>query len=227
MVSINPFSGLYGKHKMTRFLLGLALFALLANQGHAQGPTERLVWSLERAEIRVREGEAGCYIVEAYLDLVPPAEAHPQVDPGPLEFLFHGDKDHQAVTCLTATMNGLKVLRALSLEAKGTRILLHIDAENRTAPLAVHLAVSLHPEAGRIALPWYAKQKGARVILVRPDQTRVVVDAIPENLIVAAAASAAAANLPVLEVCIAAGVLVALLILFVVLKRRAGGGKGG
>lgn len=234
MVSINSITRLFGKHKMTRFLLGLALFALLASRSDAQGPTVRLVWSLERAEVRVREDRAGQYagqyiagqyIVEAYLDLVPPPEAHPQVDPGPLEFLFHGDKNRQALTCLTSTLNGQDATRALSLEATGTRILLHIDVENRTTPLSVHLVVSLHPEAGRVALPWYVKQKGARVILIRPDRTRVEVDAIPVDLIVDAEAAAAAEDLPVLEVCIAAGVVAAMLILLLVLKRRGAGCK--
>jgi len=210
--------------KLQLILFGLLALGAVPALAEGQGPHVRLVWILKKAEIQVRESLEGRYIVEAFLDLDPPPEAHPQVDPGPFEIWYHGDKNRQALQLLTARINGKETVQpVISLEAKGTRILLNIGPENRVAPLSIQLVVSLLPEKGRVAMPFYTRQQGAEVTLVMPDGKPRKVDAMPRSVVVDER-EASAGDLPVIGIVVAACLLLCLIILLLVMKFRTAGG---
>lgn len=199
-------------------LFGLALLCPGAGLAAAQAP-ERLNWRLENLDISVRESVGGRYVVQAFLRYGPPPEAHPDIDPGALEIWFFGNAERQALELSTYRINGKVVLPVISPdpEGRGTFVGLEIERQNRMAPLAVELVVTLNKERGRVALPISYPHDGAKVLIKKPDGTEWRPDAPVPNLIVDES-EAAAPKVIVLEL-VVIGCFIATVVFLIVILR--------
>ncbi len=194
----------------------LLLFLLVLS---APGQTGRPRWHLKAADIHVRTSTEGRYVVEAYLDLTPPATAHPQVDPGPFEVWFNGNARQQQLEMETTRLNGKEsASRLKSLEEKGTRVNMLVDPQHWTAPWSVHLVVVLRPEAGRLALPVHATEDSVQYSVRLDGGQPVTGDSQQASLVVDEILAAPRQSL--LLVGIILTVLLAILVGWMVFKRQ-------
>jgi len=204
-------------------LFGLTLLCPGAGLAPAQGLPERLDWRLERADISVRESVDGRYVVQAFLDYGPPAEAHPDIDPGALGIWFFGNAEQQALKLNTYRINGQVVCPVISPDprGRGTFVGLEIERQNRMAPLAVELVVTLNKERGRVALPMSYPHDGAKVRIRKPDGTEWRPDTPVPNLIVDES-EAAASDVIVLELAVIACFIAIVVFIVVNLRWKTG-----
>ena len=185
----------------------------------AQGLPPKLAWILKKADVIVRKSEPPRYVVEAFLDYHPPKEAHPQIDPGALTIWFFGDARKQDLKLEKTEINGKEVLRGTAPDERGTQVLLHIEYENRMAPLAVHLQVGLNEVKGRVALPVSLPHPGVEVVVTRPDGSTWKPDEMPTNLVVDEK-RASRLGMLLLQVGVGACGLAVIVIVVLVLRRR-------
>lgn len=111
----------------------------------------------------MRQAKNSRFRVDAYLAFDAPRDAHPErwVDPVKLRFL--GDADVQRLEVVELTLNGKRPeQRLVAIEPSGTAVLGAIDKALRTEPWALHLAVTLAPERGRLAMPRHEIGDGER-----------------------------------------------------------------
>jgi hypothetical protein len=206
-----------------RHVVSLFTVAWLLAVGHPGGaqPPAELRWELTRADVSVRASEDGRYLVEAYLDLAPPPEAHRDFDPIGLDFRFHGDPERHQLAVFRGTVNGREVERIVAIDPEGryTQVLLRIGEAQRTAPLLVHLVATLDRHRGRVALPVIRPDDGAEIVVRAPDGTVTRPESMPLSLVVNAK-EARAPGLPLFQVVMVACFVGTILFVIVILRRR-------
>jgi len=201
----------------------LAALTGMAGRAAAQEFPQRLDWRLEKVEVSVRESVGGRYVVEAFLDYRPPPEAHPDIDPGALGIWFLGSAERQALELNTYRINGKVVRPVVSPDPKGrgTFVGLEIERENRMAPLAVELVVTLNKERGRVALPMSYPHDGATERIRKPDGTEWRPDTLVPNVIVNEE-EAAASGMLLLALAVIGCFIATVVFIIVILRAKNG-----